>query len=275
MKDEYDGKGAGVFMSYLTTKKEELLLSVIINSPEALNTIDLNLLDELNELLDLLKDDNSVRTIIITGAGEKAFSSGLDYSELVNIDPETAYKFACYGQQVFQKIVDLPQPVIAAINGQSIGAGCELALACDLRIASANATFMQPEVSLGIIPCFGGIKRLIQLLGISKAKELLFLGRQITADEAFALGLVNKVVAYGLAHSAARDLAHTLNSLSFYSLSQLKQTINFFATLNSEQISNKEAKNFAACFNFSDHMEGIDAFTTKRKPIFDKNRPGK
>ena len=116
---------------------------------------------------------------------------------------------------------------------------------------------MQPEVSLGIIPCFGGIKRLIQLLGISKAKELLFLGRQITADEAFALGLVNKVVAYGLAHSAARDLARTLNSLSFYSLRQLKQTINFFATLNSEQISNKEAKNFAACFNFSDLWKAL------------------
>lgn len=255
-------------MSHIITKKEEALLSVVLNRPESLNTISLEMLDELSTLLDVLKDDNSIRVVVITGAGEKAFSAGLDYAELIDLDAEDAYQFSCYGQQVLQKIVDLPQPVIAAINGQTIGCGCELALACDLRIASANAVFMQPEVSLGITPCFGGIERLIQLVGISKAKELLFLGKQITADEASALGLVNKVVAYGLAQSAARDLARTLSSFSSYALWQIKQVINYFASPPPIEKQNKQALHFSACFNSFDHIEGINAFLAKRKSNF-------
>src|SRR5690554_4132158 len=115
-------------MSYIMTKKEENILSVILNRPEALNTFNRELLDELNKLLDFIKDDPTVRVVIISGAGEKSFSTGVDYTELVNLDAEEAYQFSCYGQRIFQKIVDLPQPVIAAINGQTIGVGCELAL---------------------------------------------------------------------------------------------------------------------------------------------------
>lgn len=255
-------------MHFIMTKKEESLLSVILNRPEAANTFTCELLEELDSLLNLIKDDDTIRVVIVSGAGEKAFSAGLDYSELVNFDKEKAYQFSCYGQQVFQKLMDLPQPVIAAINGQTGGVGCELALACDLRIASANAVFYHPEAALGITPCFGGIKRLIQLIGIAQTKELLFLGKQITADEALSLGLVNKVVPFGLAQSAARNLGRSLCSASPYALRQIKQVINYYSSPGPAQGLSKEAFHFSACFLEENYKTSIRPFLAKHKPTF-------
>jgi enoyl-CoA hydratase len=255
-------------MSNIMTKKEENLLSIILNKPETSNTLTRELLEELDCLLDLVKDEPTIRVIIVSGSGEKAFSAGLDYNELLNFNTEEAFQFSCYGQQVFQKLMDLPQPIIAAINGRTTGVGCELALACDLRIASANAIFSLPETTLGLTPCFGGVERLLQLIGIAQTKELLFLGKQITADEAFSLGLVNKVVAFGLAQSAARNLGRNLCSASSHALCQTKQLINYYSLSRHIQGLNKEALHFSSCFLKEDYKEALSSLLTKSKPIF-------
>lgn len=255
-------------MNCIIAKREDHLATVILNRPEALNALNTEMLKELDNMLDLLADDKNIRVVIVTGAGEKSFVAGADVKEMSGLNHEEAFHFARYGQQVFQKVASLPQPVIAAINGFALGGGCELALACDLRIASANAVFSQPEVTLGIIPGFGATQRLTLLVGAAKAKELIFTGKKITADEAYALGLVHQVVAYGLAQSAAHDLASKLASLAPFALTQAKFAINYSSTLLLEQGLEKEAGCFSACFTTSDRIEGMDSFIAKRKPRF-------
>lgn len=255
-------------MAYILVKKEEQVTTLTFNRPEALNAINTEMLLELENVLDTIATDPNTRVVIVTGAGEKAFIAGADIKEMLPLSPEEAFKFSSYGQHVLQKLTDLPQPVIAAINGYALGGGCELALACDLRIASANAVFSQPEVSLGVIPGFGGTQRLTQLLGIAKAKELILTGKKITADEAYSLGLVHKVVAYGLAQSAAYEWAVSLANLAPFALTQAKKAINYNAQLLLEQGLQAEASYFSACFATADQNEGMESFLAKRKPVF-------
>jgi 3-hydroxypropionyl-coenzyme A dehydratase len=168
-----------------------------INRPEALNAMNTDVIAELSRSIDIVGFDDSIRVVIITGSGEKSFCAGADIAYMVNIDPMKAEKYATSAQAVLNKIEKLDKPVIAAVNGFALGGGCELSMVCDMRIASSNARMGQPEVTIGIPPGWGGTQRLVKLVGPAKAKELIFTGKMISAQEAYEIGLVNKVVSLG------------------------------------------------------------------------------
>ncbi len=168
-----------------------------INRPEALNAMNTDVIAELSRSIDIVGFDDSIRVVIITGSGEKSFCAGADIAYMVNIDPMKAEKYATSAQAVLNKIEKLDKPVIAAVNGFALGGGCELSMVCDMRIASSNAKMGQPEVTIGIPPGWGGTQRLVKLVGPAKAKELIFTGKMISAQEAYEIGLVNKVVSLG------------------------------------------------------------------------------
>lgn len=168
-----------------------------INRPEALNAMNTEVIAELSRAVDIVGFDDSIKVIIITGSGERSFCAGADIAYMVNIDPMAAEKYASSAQNVLKKIEKLDKPVIAAVNGFALGGGCELSMVCDIRIASSNAKVGQPEVTIGIPPGWGGTQRLVRLVGPAKAKELIFTGKMISAQEAHEIGLVNKVVSLG------------------------------------------------------------------------------
>ena len=168
-----------------------------INRPEALNAMNTDVIAELSRSIDIVGFDDSIKVVIITGSGEKSFCAGADIAYMVNIDPMAAEKYATSAQGVLNKIERLDKPVIAAVNGFALGGGCELSMVCDMRIASSNAKMGQPEVTIGIPPGWGGTQRLVRLVGPAKAKELIFTGKMISAQEAYEIGLVNKVVSLG------------------------------------------------------------------------------
>ena len=181
-------------LKYIQLESQGEIAILRINRPEALNAMNTNVISELSQTVDQVGADESIKVIIITGAGEKSFCAGADISYMVDIDPITAEKYASSAQSVLNKIERLEKPVIGAINGYALGGGCELAMVCDIRIASSNAKLGQPEVTIGIPPGWGGTQRLMRLIGPAKAKELVFTGRMIPAEEAFQLGLVNKMI---------------------------------------------------------------------------------
>ncbi len=181
-------------MKYIQLEPQGEIAVLRINRPEALNAMNIDVISELSRTIDILGADESIKVVIITGSGEKSFCAGADISYMVNIDPITAEKYASSAQSVLNKIERLEKPVIAAVNGYALGGGCELAMVCDIRIASSNAKLGQPEVSIGIPPGWGGTQRLMRLVGPAKAKELVFTGKMISADEAFQMGLVNSVI---------------------------------------------------------------------------------
>jgi 3-hydroxypropionyl-coenzyme A dehydratase len=184
-------------MKYIQLEPEADIAILRINRPEALNAMNVDVISELSKMIDILAADDSIRVVIITGAGERSFCAGADISYMVNIDPMQAERYATSAQAMINRIERLEKPVIAAINGFALGGGCELAMACDIRIASSNAKIGQPEVTIGIPPGWGGTQRLTRLVGPAKAKELIFTGKMITADEAYQIGFVNKVVSIG------------------------------------------------------------------------------
>ena len=181
-------------MKYIQLEPQGEIALLRINRPEALNAMNIDVISELSRTVDIVGADESIKVVIITGTGEKSFCAGADISYMVNIDPITAEKYASSAQSVLNKIEHLEKPVIAAINGYALGGGCELAMVCDIRIASSNAKMGQPEVTIGIPPGWGGTQRLMRLVGPAKAKELVFTGKMISAEEAFQLGLVNGVI---------------------------------------------------------------------------------
>lgn len=181
-------------MKYIQLEPQGEIALLRINRPEALNAMNIDVIAELSRTVDIVGADESVKVVIITGTGEKSFCAGADISYMVNIDPITAEKYASSAQSVLNKIEHLEKPVIGAINGYALGGGCELAMVCDIRIASNNAKLGQPEVTIGIPPGWGGTQRLLRLVGPAKAKELVFTGRLVSAEEAFQLGLVNNVI---------------------------------------------------------------------------------
>ena len=181
-------------MKYIQLEPQGEIALVRINRPEALNAMNIDVVSELSRTVDIVGADESIKVVIITGAGEKSFCAGADISYMVNIDPITAEKYASSAQSVLNKIERLDKPVIGAVNGYALGGGCELAMVCDIRIASSNAKLGQPEVTIGIPPGWGGTQRLMRLVGPAKAKELVFTGRMVSAEEAFLFGLVNNVI---------------------------------------------------------------------------------
>ena len=181
-------------LKYIQIETDANTAIVKINRPEALNAMNSEVISDLSNAIDNVGADDAIKVVIITGAGERSFCAGADISYMVNIDPITAEKYASSAQSVLSKIEKLEKPVIAAVNGFALGGGCELAMVCDMRVASSNAKMGQPEVTIGIPPGWGGTQRLMRLVGPAKAKELVFTGKMISATDAYEIGLVNKVV---------------------------------------------------------------------------------
>lgn len=245
--------------------------TVTINRPDKLNALNAQAKAELREVMTSLKNDPAVDVVIITGAGEKAFVAGTDIRELAELNGETGKEFSAKGQEVFDLIENLGKPVIAAINGYALGGGCELALACHLRVASENARFGQPEVNLGIIPGYGGTQRLARLIGRGRAMEMILTGDQIDAQEAHRIGLVNKVVPAGELMTTARSLARTIASKGQIAIRMALKAVNMTQETTLSDGQQLEASLFGVCCGTEDFKEGTRAFLEKRKPAF-RNR---
>lgn len=247
------------------------LAEVTIKRPKALNALNSQTLKELGILFGELSENSELRVVIITGAGDKAFVAGADISEMQEMDPNGGRNFARLAQKVFSLIENMPQVVIAAVNGFALGGGCELAMSCDIRIASTKAKFGQPEVSLGIIPGFAGTQRLPRLVGKGIAKELIFTGEMIDVYEAYRIGLVNKIFEPEVLMERAREMAGVIMSRGPRAVSYAKEAINDGMTMHDEAAYSYEAGFFGLCFATKDRNEGINAFLEKRKANFTGN----
>ena len=253
----------------LIYRREEGIGILSINRPKALNALNTNLLTELNRAIDMACKDNEVDVLVITGEG-KAFIAGADISEMKSMMAEDARDFSKLGNALFRKIELMEKPVIAAVNGFALGGGCELAMGCDIRIAGEKAKFGQPEVSLGITPGFGGTQRLSRLVGIAKAKELIFTGKIIDAETAEKIGLVNEVVPQEELMDRAMEMAEKISSASKTAIKYSKAAINRGFETDIETGLDMERDLFALCFATFDQKEGMEAFLQKRKPKFHK-----
>lgn len=242
---------------------------VSINRPQVKNALNKDTRKELRMIVDGLKNDYSVKVLIVTGAGQDSFVAGADVQDFKGAKPIDIEEYAStLGQQLLTDIENLPMPVIAMINGYCFGGGCELAMACDIRIASENSKFGQLEVNLGFIPGAGGTQRLPRLVGAGRAKEMMYTGRVVNASEAERIGLVDRLVPQDKLEEEVNKLAGTIASKSPLAIRLLKKTINL--GMNSDLRSGLayEKGNFALCFGSEDVVEGIDAFFSKRKPQF-------
>ncbi len=237
-----------------------------ISAPKSLNALNSTILKELSDCVSHL--DAATRVLIITGDGEKSFVAGADISEMAHLNEAQGYEFGRLGAQVFRAIETLPIPVIAAVNGFALGGGCELAMACDIRIASSKAKFGQPEVGLGIIPGFSGTYRLPKIVGQGYAKEMIYTGKVIRADEALRIGLVNAVYEPEQLMEKAVEMAQMMLHNAPVAISLAKQSINEGYDLDADAAIALENKLFGKCFATSDQKEGMDAFLNKRQAEF-------
>ncbi len=250
-------------------EKKDRVLHLTINRPKALNALNAKTLDELEDAIDEASADDEILAIILTGAGEKAFVAGADISELVDLDEESGAAFSRRGQRLFLKIERLPKPVIAAVNGFALGGGCELAMACAIRIASTNASFGQPEVKLGLIPGYGGTQRLPRLVGKSNAMSLTLTGDIIPAERAYEIGLVSKVVSLDGLTQAAEKIASKIVSMGPLAIKASIEAINAaYEQPRLEHGLKREANLFGAICATEDAKEGTGAFLEKRKADF-------
>ena len=240
-----------------------------INRPKALNALNSETLTELSTVLDELGRDSSVKVVILTGSGEKAFVAGADIAQMKGLNALEGRRFGQLGQATFRKIELMPQPVIAAINGYALGGGCELAMACDLRLASETAKFGQPEVTLGLTAGFGGTQRLPRLVGTGLASELLFTGDLIDAQEAYRIGLVNHVYPLGTLMEEALKLANRIAERAPAGVQLSKSAIQRGMNMDLDSAQAYEAEVFALTFSTSDQKEGCAAFLERRKPVFE------
>lgn len=241
---------------------------ITLNRPEVLNALNSTVYGELAEILDSINCQHGVRVVILTGAGDRAFAAGADIAAMRNYTAQQARAFARLALCAVELISFLPQPVIAAVNGLALGGGCELAMACDLRIASTRAKFGQPEITLGIIPGGGGTQRLPRLAGIARAKHLIFTGAIITAQEALAAGLVNQVVEPDDLLPAAGRLSAALREKPAQALALAKAAVNQAMELPLGAGLDYEIECFGECFATDDQKEGMTAFLEKRPPKF-------
>ncbi|NLX60924.1 MAG: short-chain-enoyl-CoA hydratase [Tissierellia bacterium] len=250
-------------LNYILLNKDENIGILTINRPKALNALNSEVLDELNKAIDQVIEDDNIHILIITGEG-KAFVAGADIGQMKDMDVFEAREFAKKGLSIFRKIELMEKPVIAAVNGYALGGGCELAMAFDIRIASDKAKFGQPEVGLGITPGFGGTQRLARIVGIPKAKELIFTGETINAEEALRIGLVNKVVAAESLMEEALTMARKIASKGQLAVRYSKVAINRGIETDIETGLAMERELFGLCFATEDQKEGMGAFLEKR-----------
>ena len=241
---------------------------VTINRPNVLNALNHTVLEELKDAVIGARHDEKVRAVIITGAGDKAFVAGADITGLVDLDAITGKSFAQKAQETFNLLENLGKPVIAAINGFALGGGCELAIACTLRVASNKAKLGQPEVNLGIIPGGGGTQRLPRLIGKGRAMDLILTGRMVDAEEAMSMGLINLVVEHEDVISEAENLARTIINKGPIAVKMAMEAVNRGIEVDLEEGLRIEADLFAMCCATEDKVEGTKAFLEKRRARF-------
>ncbi len=248
--------------------REPGIAIVTVNRPDALNAFNTELILEMTEQIKQLADDDSVRAVIITGAGDRAFIAGADIQEMSEKDHDGAVAFSRRGHKLCDAIESMPQPVIAAINGFALGGGCEIAIACDIRLAADHAKLGQPEVGLGIPPAWGGTQRLPRIVGIGRAKEIVFSGRHVGAAEAKEIGLVNAVHPASDLLDEAKKLARTFLEKGPNALAASKKLINRTMETSMATGNIHESKLFAEAFNGDEQREGMEAFLERRSPSF-------
>lgn len=251
-------------MSFVEIQKNGKTAVLTINRPEALNALNSQVLSDLKEALDELKKEADLRCLIITGAGPKSFVAGADIGEMSTMNPKKGEAFGIAGNKVMSQVASFPCPVIAAVNGYALGGGFELALACDLRLASEKARFAFPETGLGITPGFGGTQRLARLVGPALASELIFTGRTVKADEALAKGMVSQVCAPEELLDKAQELADTIAGRAPIAIRQAKKAIRGGLDLTLEKGLDYESECFGECFDSEDQKNAMKAFVEKQ-----------
>ena len=252
---------------HLKIEEKGMVAVMTISAPKSLNALNSKILSEIDEYLDEFEDGN-YRCLIITGDGEKSFVAGADISEMATLNAQQGEAFGRHGAEVFRRLETLPCPVIAAVNGFALGGGCELAMACDIRICSDNARFGQPEVGLGIIPGFSGTVRLARLVGQGMAKQLIYTGKPIRADEALRIGLVNAVVPQAELMDRAMELANQIATNAPLAVSAAKLCIDAEYDMPVENALAFENSAFGRCFDTEDQKNGMQAFLSKGKCEF-------
>ncbi|GAB5533781.1 MAG: enoyl-CoA hydratase-related protein [Rubricoccaceae bacterium] len=255
------------FQTLLTDTDADGVMTLTLHRPDALNALSQQLVGELAKAFRHARGDENVRGVVLTGSGEKAFAAGADISEFADMEPLQAHRFALRGQSVFNQIESMGKPVVAAVNGYALGGGCELAMACHLRVASEAAQFGQPEINLGLIAGYGGTQRLPRLVGRGIATEMLLTGDRVKAQRAYEIGLVNRVVPADELIETARQLVLTIASKAPVAVAMTLQAVRA-ADLPMAQGLAHEAALFAQCAATDDFMEGVGAFLSRETPSF-------
>jgi enoyl-CoA hydratase/3-hydroxyacyl-CoA dehydrogenase len=263
-------KVANLSKAYETIKveRDQSTLWIILNRPQRLNTFNDVLLEELADMLGTAENDPSIKCVVITGDGDRAFSAGADVTMFPKATPTKAEEFSRAGQKTFGKVEEMSKPVIAALNGFALGGGLELALACDFRVAAEHAELGSPEITLGLIPGWGGTQRLVRTVGLPKAKELVMLGGRIKADEALKIGLVHKVVHYDKLRQEVAELAKKLSDGPPIAMKYAKYAVNYGTQVPLEAGLRLEAALMGLAFSTEDLKEGVEALMSRRKPEF-------
>lgn len=247
---------------------EGVISILMINRPKALNALNIETLEEIQKAIQEVKNHPEIKALILTGAGEKAFVAGADIAEMKGMDSVEAVNFSRMGHLTLRMIQDLQQPVIAAVNGFALGGGTEIAIACDFIYASDNARFGLPEVTLGIFPGFGGTQRLPRLIGKGKANEMIFTGKMINAQEAYQMGIVNRVIPQTSLMEETKKTANQIADNGAIGVKLAKMLVNTGFNMDLEKACALESYAFGVGFSTEDQKEGMTAFIEKRKPIF-------
>ena len=253
-------------MTNVLLEKKGNIAVATINRPKALNALNSEVLEDLNELVELVNADEEIRALVLTGSGEKAFVAGADIGEMSTLTKAGGEAFGKKGNNVFRKLETMPIPTIAAVNGFALGGGCELSMSCDIRICADTAVFGQPETGLGITPGFGGTQRLARLVGPGMAKQLIYSAKNIKADEALRIGLVNAVYPLEELMESALKLANKIAKNAPIAVRNCKKAINEGISKPIEEAVVVEEKLFGDCFETHDQVEGMQCFLSREKP---------
>jgi len=257
-----------VEFKYILYEKSESIATITLNRPEALNAFSKEVVDEVLQAIEDIKSDENTRVVILTGAGEKAFSAGADIKTMKGMNALKARELSLMGEKLCISLENLEKPVIAALNGYALGGGLEVAMSCDLRIASENSRMGQTEINIGLIPGWGGTQRLTRLMGTGKAKEMIYTGKIIDAKTAEQLGIVNMVVPADKFKETVRQFALELASKAPVAVKVAKTLINKGAEISLDAALALEREGFGVVASTEDFQEGVSAFTEKRKPAF-------
>jgi enoyl-CoA hydratase len=252
-------------MEHVLLEKKDGIAIITVNRPKQLNALNTAVINDLAEAVSLVENDDEVRVVIVTGAGEKSFVAGADIAEMSTLTPEEARAFSTNGSVAFRRLEKMPKPVIGAINGYALGGGCELAMACDMRVASENAVFAQPETGLGIIPGFGGTQRLARLVGSGRAKEMIFSCNRIDAQEAWRIGLVNRVVPSAELMDTCFAIAGKMMRSSSEALRTSKEAIDTGLSGSLDDGLAFESDIFGVCFATQEQKDAMQAFLNRSK----------